>query len=74
MLCAGFFFICIGGKSSRDSDCNTKVDSRKDTGRWSARIVVNYKEIRLGCFDTKEGAIEAREKAYDKYFRPLLEC
>lgn len=52
----------------------TGVWRRKDTGRWSARIVVNYKEIRLGCFDTKQEAIEARDKAYDKYFRPLLEC
>lgn len=53
---------------------HTGVWRRKDTGRWSARIVVNYRQISLGCFDTKQEAIEARKKAFDKYFKPLLEC
>jgi hypothetical protein len=35
------------------------VRLRKDTKRWSASITHNYKEISLGCFDTKEEAAEA---------------
>lgn len=37
-------------------------------GRWQARIIVNYKHISLGCYDTPEQAHEAYCKAAQKYF------
>lgn len=51
----------------------TGVRKRKDTGRWTAHIVVNYKSISLGCYDTKAEAVNARKIAEEKYFKPLLE-
>lgn len=41
----------------------TGVWFRKDTGRWTAEIKKNYRKISLGCFETKEEAIQARKKA-----------
>ena len=49
------------------------VKRRSDTGKWSANIMVKYKNISLGCIDTKPEAKVAREKAEQKYFYPLLE-
>lgn len=40
----------------------------KDRNKWSAQIVVNYHNIRLGSFENKEDAIIARLKAEYKYF------
>lgn len=37
-------------------------------GRWRALIGVNRKQIYLGHFDTKELAVEARQKAELKYY------
>jgi hypothetical protein len=45
------------------------VDYRKDFKKWRARICVDYKMIHLGLFDTKEEAIEARQKAEIEYFK-----
>ena len=36
-------------------------------GSWTARITVNYKQINLGSYKTKEGAIAARKKAEVEY-------
>lgn len=38
------------------------VSLRKDTNRYTARIVVDYKEISLGCFDTAKEAAVARDQ------------
>lgn len=40
---------------------------RKDGKRWSARIKVNYQDIRLGVFDTPEQAHQAYCEAAKKY-------
>lgn len=46
----------------------TGVIFRKDTKRWDAKIKVNYKNISLGCYGTREEAIAARKEAEVKYF------
>lgn len=50
----------------------TGVGFDKSRSKWYARIKVNYKEIYLGRFDTKEEAINARKNAEAKYYKPLL--
>lgn len=40
----------------------------KNIQKWRARIVINYKEINLGCFINKDDAIRARLKAEAEYF------
>lgn len=37
-------------------------------GKWTAKIQVNYKQINIGTFLTKEEAVEARKAAEEKYF------
>lgn len=51
------------GLWSHNTSGNKGVILRKDTGRWSARIMLNQKTIYLGCFSTKEEAIAARQAA-----------
>jgi hypothetical protein len=41
----------------------TGVFKRNDTGKWQAQIMHNYKNIRLGCYDTYEEALKARKDA-----------
>lgn len=38
-------------------------------GRWRAMIGVNRKQVYLGHYDTKEQAVEARQKAEAKYYK-----
>lgn len=46
----------------------TGVVFDKARNKWKAQIGVNYKNIVLGRFDTKEEAIHARQEAEKKYF------
>ncbi len=46
----------------------TGVGIHKQTGKWRARIMVDYKEIGLGLFNNKNDAIRARLRAEIKYF------
>lgn len=39
----------------------------KNHNKWMAQITVNYEQIYLGVFDTKEEAITARAKAYQRF-------
>ncbi|MEN0648929.1 AP2/ERF family transcription factor [Caldifermentibacillus hisashii] len=48
----------------------TWMESRQ---KWRAYIGFKGKQKTLGYFETKEEAIEARKKAEEKYFRPILE-
>lgn len=53
--------------------CNRSINShnkktenvwkRKDTGKWTTQITINYKVINLGCFKTKKEAVEAYKTA-----------
>jgi len=40
----------------------------KKTGRWKARITVNYKDIHLGYFTSFEDAVAVRKQAEKDYF------
>jgi hypothetical protein len=42
---------------------NKGVSYRKETGKWRARYMKNYKNILLGEFETKEDALLALKKA-----------
>ena len=37
-------------------------------GKYMARIMVNYKEIYLGCYNMPEEAYKVYKKAEEKYF------
>lgn len=39
-----------------------------NSNKWGAKIVVNYKQIHLGTFDTAEEAAEAYDQAAAKYY------
>lgn len=49
------------------------VSRRKDSRKWRAYITCQGEHIWLGSFNTKEEAIEARRKAEQEYFDPILE-
>lgn len=40
----------------------------KKSGRWLARICVDYKNIHIGCFSKKEEAIAAYKESAKKHF------
>lgn len=46
----------------------TGVSWHKRSNRWCAYIMINYKKIHLGCFDSFEDAVKARKNAENKYF------
>ena len=41
---------------------------RKDNKKWEARININKKQVKLGCFHVFEDAVVARLKAEKKYY------
>lgn len=49
------------------------VIRQKSSGKWLARITFKRKSIHLGTFTNKQDAINARKKAEEKYFKPILE-
>lgn len=58
-------------KNSKRSNCNssgyTGVCWHGRQKKWTARICVNYKEIHIGTFETKQSAIDARKAAEIEY-------
>ena len=50
---------------NRKKQCG--VFKRNDSGKWQAQIMVNYKNIKLGCFNTYQEALEVRTNAERKY-------
>lgn len=62
-----------GKKQWENSKKILGVRLRKDTGKWTAEIMINKKKYYLGSFRTQEEAIEARLAAEEKYFKPILE-
>ncbi len=68
--------ICNSKENAKNHKVNSKnksgfsgVTYRKDNKKWRATITADYKIINLGCFNTKEEAIEARKRAEIKYFK-----
>lgn len=55
-------------KSLSNSSGNKGVTFRKDTKKWKAQIMVNYKHISLGSFESKADAAEAYKKGAEKFF------
>ena len=59
----------INRKENKNNKCGIKgVSLDKRNNKYSARIMVNGKNIFLGYFEDKEKAKEARNKAEQKYF------
>lgn len=54
--------------SKNNTSGTTGVYWNKLKNKWQAGIKVNYKQIHLGYFDTKEEAVEARKQAEIDYF------
>lgn len=46
----------------------TGVIFNKNTGKWSASIMINYNSIYLESFDSFENAVNARMQAEEKYY------
>lgn len=64
-------------KSSNNQKNNTSgykgVSRHSQLDKWVANINFNGKRIYLGLFDDLEKAIEARKKAEEIYFKPIIE-
>lgn len=45
----------------------------KSRGKYKTEIMLNYKPIFIGRFDTLSEAIEARKLAEEKYFKPIIQ-
>lgn len=65
--------ICNKSQNAYNTKTNIKntsghkgVHYRKDIKKWYARIQKNKKTFYLGCYTTKEEAIQARKKAEEK--------
>lgn len=56
------------GKNNKTGVTGVAVFSLSKQNPWRARIMVNHKEIHLGCFPTFEDAVKARLEAEKKYF------
>ena len=61
-------------KLNKNNNSGVKgVHWEKQTQKWRASIQIKGEDIKLGRFVDKKTAIEARKKAEEKYFKPMLE-
>lgn len=51
------------GRLNRFRGSDKGISFRKETGKWRARYMQDYKNILVGEFDTREDALAALEKA-----------
>lgn len=59
--------------SKRNSSGTKGVYWNKQQKKWIASIMFKNKYIYLGVFKNKKDAINAREEAEEKYFKPILD-
>lgn len=57
----------LKGRLKRDRGENKGISYRKESGKWRARYMKNYKNILVGEFDTKEEAEIALKKARENH-------
>jgi hypothetical protein len=55
-------------RTAKTSSGVNGVYQRGDTGKWHARVTVNYRVIHLGQFDTKDEAISARRAGEAQHY------
>ena len=60
--------LCSHSQNSRNRE-SKGITWDKENNKWMAQIVVNYKNIKLGRYLTKEEALTVRHKAEKKYFK-----
>ncbi|MEO3734009.1 AP2 domain-containing protein [Lactiplantibacillus plantarum] len=60
-------------KNKNNKSGITGVSWDSSRSKWAAKIVFKQKAIYLGRFDNKRDAINARKKAEEKYFHPILD-
>ena len=60
--------VCSAKENSRNRKGNDKGVRRTSSGKFSARITVDRKEIYLGSFSLKKEALQAYNTAATKYF------
>lgn len=51
------------GRLNRSRGVNKGVSYRKETGKWRARYMRDYKNVLIGEFDTEEAALSALQTA-----------
>jgi hypothetical protein len=54
--------------SSRNTSGFKGVSLNKERNQWQAYLSINYKQLSLGYYDSKDAAIAARKEAEIKYF------
>jgi len=59
---------CRNNKIQKNNTTGYTGVSKVPSGKYRARIWVNYKEKHIGTYETKEKAFEARKKAEKKYW------
>lgn len=65
----------LSGQPTKQNTSGVRGVSRvKRSGRWEAHIKVRGRKIHLGSYNTIEEAAEARHKAEEEYFDPILEA
>lgn len=58
----------INRKANVNNKTGIKGIDKISNGKYSARIMINYKTIYLGCFENINDAVKARKDAEKKYF------
>lgn len=66
--------ICTVAENTRhhqgyETNTSGRTGIYAESGKWRARIKMNYKQINLGTFKEKSDAIKAREKAEEELYR-----
>lgn len=58
----------VNRKRAKTASGVNGVYQRRDTGKWHARVTVNYRVILLGQFNTKEESVAARHQGEAEHY------